>query len=174
MNIFVLETWEDSFSLVTYYTVRWDGEPVCETDKFIRQYTNDESRIEHFREIFLLLQEMGDRKGARKSYFRRHADEASELPTKDRTEINGEEILFYDNEFRLFCTRINDNIVVLFNGGVKSSQATQDSPDLAPKFRDAKYFARKIWADIRSGMIIIDEARHRLSSSDYSEEIVIY
>jgi hypothetical protein len=170
VNIFALEIWEDTFSLVTYYTVRWDSDELSETDKFINQYQNDKYRFEHFTEVFLLLEEMGERKGAKKEYFRRHADEASELPPKYPMEIEGEEIRFNENEFRLFCTRINENIVILFNGGVKSSQATQDSPDLASKFRESKNFAKKIWAEIHDEMLIIDEARHRLINENGSEE----
>jgi hypothetical protein len=39
-------------------------------------------------------------------------------------------------------------ILVLFKGGLKSSQATQDSPDVAFRFWDAKRFAKKNWDTI--------------------------
>lgn len=176
MKTFVLEIWEDSFALVTYYTVRWDEAEESETDKFIRRYKNDVINREHFTEIFLLLEELGKRKGAKKEYFQRYVNEATELPPKMKIQIEGIEVRFFENVFRLFCTRINDNIVVLFNGGVKSSQATQDSPELS-SFRDANYFAKRIWEEINDeyGTIIIDEARQKLLNQDGSdEELLIY
>lgn len=175
MKTFVLEIWEDSFTLVTYYTVRWDEAAESETEKFFRRFMADSVHREHFNEIVELLKDLGERKGAKTKYFSRHADEASELPPKLTTEVNGIEINYFDNLLRLFCTRINDNIVVLFNGGVKSSQATQDSPDLVAKFRDAKFFAKKIWAEILDETIIVDGARHRLANYNNSEgEIIIH
>lgn len=176
MNSFVVEIWEDSFQLVTYYTVRWDEAEESETDKFFRRFlAADAPHKESFNEILALLEDMGQRKSAKTIYFSRLVDEASELPPKQNIKVNGIEINYRGNSLRLFCTRINDHIVVLFNGGEKSSQATQDSPDLAAKFRDAKDFARKIWAEIHDGMIIVDEARHCLNPFDGSDsEIVIY
>lgn len=175
MKTFVLEIWEDSFKLVTYYTVRWDEAEDSETAKFFRRFMADTTHREHFDEIVELLKDIGERKGARQRYFLRHADEASELPPKLIMEVNGIEVRYQDNLLRLFCTRINDNIVILFNGGVKSSQATQDSPDLVSKFRDAKFFAKKIWTQIQDKMIIVEESRHRLANPDNSEEeIIIY
>lgn len=174
MKIFVLEIWEDTFSLVTYYTVRWDEAKESETEKFFRRFMSDMTHREHFNEIVALLKDLGTRKGAKKRYFERYADEASELPPKQKIEVDGIEINYFENVLRLFCTRINDNVVVLFNGGVKSSQATQDSPDLASKLREAKYFAKKIWAEIHDDMIIVDEARQRLINHNGSEELIIY
>lgn len=174
MKTFVLETWEDTLSLVTYYTVRWDDEETSETDKFIEQFKSDDAIKENFNEIIALIVDIGDRRGAKKNYFNRFADEASELPPNQNIEIGGIEINYHSNVLRLFCTRINDNIVILFNGGVKSSQATQDSPDLATKFREAKYFAKKIWENIRDEMIQVDEVRHALLNFDGSDELIIY
>ncbi len=173
VKTFVLEIWEDTFRLVTYYTVRWDEAEVSETDKFFRRFMADTTHREHFNEIVALLKDFGERKGARQRYFSRYADEASELPPKLKMEVNGIEIRYQDNQIRLFCTRINDNIVILFNGGIKSSQATQDSPDLVSNFRDAKFFAKKIWTQIQDKMIVVEEAQHRLANHDNSEEEII-
>jgi hypothetical protein len=174
VKTFVLEIWDDEFRLVTYYTVRWDEAEESETEKFFRRFLTDTTHREHFGEIVALLEELGEVKGARQRFFERYADEASELPPKQRIEVDGIEINYRDNMLRLFCTRINDNIVVLFNGGVKSSQATQDSPDLEPKFRDAKEFAKRIWKEIQDEMIVVDDARHKLVTHNGSEELIIY
>lgn len=175
MNIFALEIWDDTFPLVTYYTVRWDEAEESETEKFFRRFMADAAHKSHFSEIVALLEVFGAQQGAKQRYFERWADEASELPPKQRIEVDGIEINYFENVLRLFCVRINDNIVILFNGGVKSSQATQDSPDLASKFRDAKHFAKKIWEVIHAGIVVVDEPRHKLINDNGSEEeLLIY
>jgi hypothetical protein len=175
VNIFALEIWDDTLPLVTYYTVRWDNAMESETEKFFRRFMADDVHKRSFTEIVALLELFGEQRGAKQRYFERWVDEASELPPKQSIEVDGIEINYADNVLRLFCVRINDHIVILFNGGLKSSQATQDSPDLASKFRDSKKFAKKIWDAIHTEMIIVDEARHKLiSDNHYEEELLIY
>jgi hypothetical protein len=50
---------------------------------------------------------------------------------------------------RLFCLRMSDEIVILLNGGIKSSQKTNDSPDLVGKFRLAQQVSKAIDLKIR-------------------------
>jgi len=40
--------------------------------------------------------------------------------------------------------RISDSLVILFDGGLKTAQTAQESPDLAQKFEDANFFAETI------------------------------
>jgi hypothetical protein len=78
------------------------------------------------------------------------------------------------NTLRLYCTRLRDNIVVLFNGGIKSSQKVSDSPDLTTKFRDAQHFAKKIDKAIQEKDILIDDENGLLLSPNNSDELFIY
>lgn len=174
MNSFILEIFDDEFPFVTYYTVRWENsetQNIKETDKFVTRFSTHDEYKEDYDEIAALLELMGNEECALPIFFTRHEDEANALPPSF---VNGLSLKYGDNCLRLYCTRINDHIVVLFNGGIKTSRTAEDSPDLVSKFREARYFARKIWNEINNGMIIIDESRHLLKPFDNSEEILIY
>lgn len=47
-------------------------------------------------------------------------------------------------DFRLYCMRLSDNIVVLFNGSIKTTFTNQEDPQLMFVFRMAKTFSRRI------------------------------
>ena len=51
---------------------------------------------------------------------------------------------FREEFYGLYCIRINENIVILLNGGGKTSQKVQDSPDLLPKFRLANKISEAV------------------------------
>lgn len=97
------------------------------------------------------------------------------LPPKGR--ITVDEIIFYYPGFplRLYALRINDreDLVVLFNGGTKTSQTNQESPDLHLKFKEAVSFGKRIEQALYEGMIVIDEKSRTLKSFDGSDEIII-
>jgi hypothetical protein len=57
---------------------------------------------------------------------------------------------FIDANLRLFCLRMSDEAVILLNGGIKSSLKTNDSPDLADKFRFAQQVSKAIDLKIRN------------------------
>ena len=101
MNQFVLEEFYQ-FRLVTYYTVRWDEVDSSETDKFIQKFQHS-GLSKDFNEIIALIEEIGNHRGAKDMYFRRHAGKASELPPLGIFEINSFEIAFFDNKLRLFA-----------------------------------------------------------------------
>ncbi len=166
MKNFALEIFDDAFLLVSYYTVRWDESSENETNKFIRRFAMSVEFKQYYDQIAALLSDMGERKGARIHYFSRHENEASALPPKKRFEVDGIEIDFFENPLRLYCVRLNEHLVILFNGGLKSAQTAQESADLSRKFREAQHFARRIWEALQDEMILIDETNRRISNFD--------
>jgi hypothetical protein len=174
VNNFVLEPFLEDFKLVTYYSVRWDTHELSETDKFIQKFLKQEILYKKdLQEILTLIEEIGNERGAKDIYFSRFEESATALPPSKSLIINGLEILFYENKLRLYCIKISENIVVLFNGGVKSSQKVSDSPDIALKFREAQIFAKKIWRAIVEKDILVDDVRKRLTSPYNQEEIIL-
>ena len=167
MNTFVVEEFE-RFPLVTFYTVRWDNAELSETDKFIEKYQTAAETRQDFDEILALIEDIGEYRGAKDLFFRRHAGKAKELPP-----LTAFEIQYFHNNLRLFCVKINDNIVVLFNGGKKTSQTTQDSPALNMPFHEAQAFATKIFKALYDKDILINESAHRLDSAYGDDEIVL-
>lgn len=170
MNSFILEIFDADFQMVTYYTVRWEDQELSETDKFFEKFSEDDKHRENFNQILALMELIGDKKGALPVFFTRHEDEASALPPPYVQEFS---LNFDGNDLRLYCVRVCKSIVVLFNGGIKSARTAQDSEDLTSKFREAKSFAKKIFKEIRDGMIEINESNHSLRSFDDNDEIII-
>jgi hypothetical protein len=60
---------------------------------------------------------------------------------------------------RLYCLRLSEKVVVLFNGGIKSAQTAQDSKDLRMKFFEAQTFAKRILEAISANEIYIKDSQ---------------
>ena len=173
MKNFTLEIFDDAFPLVSYYTVRWDESSESETNNFIGRFAASAEFRLYYDQIAALLMDMGERKGARLHYFSRHENEASALPPKNSFEVNGIEIDFFENPLRLYCVRLNDHLVILFNGGLKSAQTAQASADLSRKFREAQQFARRIWEALQDEMILIDQTTRRIANFDGTSDDIL-
>ena len=148
MNNFALEIWDDESEKVTFYTVRNHNAKENETDKFIDKFINDDKNKEYLQEIItLLLEEIGDKYGAKHYFFKRHEKNVTALPPSN-VRLEEITIYFYDNPLRLYCLRLNDELVILFNGDLKTAQTAQDGKT-SMTFYEANSYAH-----------IIDEARN--------------
>jgi hypothetical protein len=170
MHIFV-EIWDDEGKEVTFYTIRKEGAEETETDKFFVRFEKDLRYRAHLQELAaFILDAMGDHLGAREEYFR-FENAASALPPSPRAVRN----LSFDFEgfpLRLYCMRLSSRLVILMNGGLKTSQAAQDSKDLSMKLIEANKFAKAIEAAFKDGTIWIGIGGRMLESDE--EEIVLY
>ena len=147
MQTFALEIWDDETSLVTFYTVRKLGNTPeqdakqSETDKFFEYYENITKHDEALNRLADLLFEV--------------------------IEIG----LDYKHfPLRLFCLKLNEEIVVLFNGGEKTSQNTQNSNSLSLKFKEAQEFGKRIEAALINKEIIIEK---RVIKSGFEDAEII-
>lgn len=174
MSTFELEVWDDESERVTFYTVRWEGASSSETDKFFDKYIKIEARATQ-ELLSLILDTIGTDYGAIDDFFNRPENQVTALPPHGIITIN--EIKFHFPHFplRLYALRINnrDDLVVLFNGGIKSAPTNQESTDLNLKFIEANAFAVKIEEAIREGLIIIDEESRTLRDYNGSKEIIL-
>jgi hypothetical protein len=132
-----------TYRKVKYYTARLEGEPHSEMEKFILRFEIDVDFQNDFENIVTLLGTLGNVKGAKSRYFRDESA-AQALPPEIREALRENWVQFIDANLRLFCLRMSDEIVILLNGGIKSSQKTNDSPDLAGKFRFAQQVSKAI------------------------------
>ncbi|MEO0043970.1 MAG: hypothetical protein RL329_3418 [Bacteroidota bacterium] len=169
----MLEVFEQ-FRQVTFYTLRDETQEYSETDRFIERFSNDEQYKEDYYQIATLIEEIGDTHGAKDIFFSRHEAHATALPPNRSLVLNGLEILFMHNSLRLYCLKISKNIVILFNGGVKTSLKVQDSPDLMPKFRNAQLWVKKILENIQDKSIIVDNNRAILTTLSGDTEIALF
>lgn len=123
----------------------------------------------------LIHDSIGNDHGAVDAFFNRLEDNVTGLPPHGKVTVN--EIKFHYRQFplQLYALRISDreDLVVLFNGGIKSSQSNRDSIDLNMKFIEAKAFGKRIEEAIRDQSIIIDEESRTLRWFDGSNNIVL-
>lgn len=178
MNNFALEIWYDEGSTCTFYTVKWltdDEEMLSEADKFFNKYAVKENLFQdEAMQLFRLITvSIGDKYGATDDFFDRIEDEAQALPPKPRkNKIEEIRQLGINFPLRLFCYRINEQLVVLFNGGIKTAASAQESEGLRMKFYEAKAFARKISHALQANLVLISENGRYLEGFDNTTEII--
>ena len=176
MNTFVLEIWDDEASKCTFYTVRWDDTKQNETDKFFHKYDSISDWKGATQQLLsFILDSIGEDYGAIDALFNRFENEVVGLPNKGKVTVGEIIFLFPNFPLRLYALRINNraDLVVLFNGGIKSSQTNQASKDLNLKWREACQFARRIEEALRTGEVLVDKKKRRLYSDAGNEEIVL-
>lgn len=178
MNTFALEIWYDEGSICTFYTVRRlteEDDAASETDRFFDTYAVPEHPLEEKAlQLFRLITEsIGNRYGATDDFFDRAENLAQALPPKPKHWVEEIKALGIHFPLRLFCYRVTENIVILFNGGIKASQTTQDSENLSVKFYQAQTFVKKIEAALRSKMIEISDDGRYLQNFDASTDIIL-
>lgn len=122
VNIFATIIAAQSFKKVTYYTVKFDGEEYSEFEKFIIRHKGKEEIHNEYNDLMSLIKRLGNEIGARERYFTRNERKAEALPPEWNKLKNYERKLHvkYHHNLRLYCLRISDEVVFLFNGGIKT------------------------------------------------------
>lgn len=176
MNIFSLEIWDDQGKKCSFYTVRKEDARENETDKFFKKYyLIPELTLEVQRLMSFVLDSIGDDHGAINILFNRYENEVIGLPNKGNAVLGEVSFLFPNFPLRLYALRINNrtDLVVLFNGGLKTAQTNQQSRDLNLKWREACQFAKRIEEALRNQEIQIDGKSRKIVSSDGSDQIIL-
>ena len=132
-----------TFEKVRFYTIRFEDETVSETDKFFAAFDDNADMRKELNVLLSFLKQMGDNFGAKADFFR-HEGEAEGLPPKAKIAKKYGLLAFVEYNFRLYCMRLSDNVVVLFNGSLKTTYTNQEDPQLMSIFRMAKTFSRRI------------------------------
>lgn len=172
MNTFVLEIFDDEGAKCTFYTVRWEYAELSETHKFLDKVKGDARLKNSLQELAKFLEiVIGDEKGALEVFFR-FENTAHALPPAGEHQV-GEITINYGNfPLRLYCLRISDSLVVLFNGAEKTSKAAQDGKT-SMAFHEANQFAKRILEALREKEIYITSDERVFRNSDNSEEIFL-
>ena len=176
MNTFALEIWDDEAGKCSFYTVRWDDAGQSETDKFFNKY----DAIAEFKKpsqelLSFVLDSIGEDHGAVDALFNRFENEVVGLPNKGSVNVGGIVFLYPNFPLRLYALRVNNrpDLVVLFNGGIKSAQTNQGSRDLILKWREACQFAKRIEEALRNKEIIVDYKKRKFFTDNGDEEIFL-
>lgn len=166
VNMFALELLAIK-KKVTFYSVREPVEDdVSQTMVFLRKFKNSEIREELNELSELIFNRIGNKSGAKEFWFNRLERNATALPpTNDKKKQAYHELKKVDeaalhllnSRLRLYCLRLSDSVVILFNGGVKltNGQAQNDS-GVSTSFRDATRYADTILKAIRDKDICVE------------------
>jgi hypothetical protein len=176
VNIFALEVWNDEAGKCTFYTVRWEDAEENETDKFFNKYdVITDLRVSNQRLLSFLLDSIGEDHGAVDALFNRFENEVIGLPNKGKAIVSGIAFLYPNFPLRLYALRVNSrkDLVVLFNGGLKSAQTNQASKDLHLKWIEACRFAKRIEEALRDKEIMVDVQKRKILSANGGEDICL-
>ncbi|MFN8429669.1 MAG: hypothetical protein U0V04_06805 [Spirosomataceae bacterium] len=166
MHTFELKIWDDESRYVTFYTVHREGHSLSEIDKFLEKIEQNNAYLEELNHLLeFLFNAMGERHGAANAFFNRHENQVDALPPKGKVKIASINYAFNKFPLRLFALKITDEIVILFNGGIKDAPTIQQCSGLSIVWHEACQYADKILKELHK-TIIIDEEKRQLSNPD--------
>lgn len=169
VNSFAIEIWAEE-AKCTFYTVRKIEENLSETDKFFIKYRAKEHLKRSLLELVnFMVRYIGQKTGAL-SYFFRFENKAQALPPPSK--FSQLSINTKGFPLRLYCLRISNEIVILFNGAEKDSQKAQEG-STKKAFNQANYFAQKIDNAIINKELILNLEERKLSSFEGKNTIII-
>ena len=134
---------------VHFYSVRLDENPITEFEKFDNKpFAGREKEIES---LYNIVDEIRLR-GCQKRYFRfEDAAHAIAVLSEDINEENK------DFGIRLYCIRCTDELLILLNGDVKTTQKALECPNVRNHFRLANKIANKLDEALANGEISYQE-----------------
>ena len=145
------------FSRVKYYSALIEDRPASEFLDF-QQRMRKLYPIQ-LGELNAYIKEIGEFYGAQKRFFR-HERIAHALPPHF-FEYEGKDEERPENGFglRLYCLRLNESVVILFNGDLKTAQLVQDCDNCRKHFDLANRISKGIDAAIRGNEIMPEDKR---------------
>lgn len=172
MNTFALEIFDDQGQVCSFYTVRWEGADLSETDKFFVKYENDSTFQRPLQELAKFISnKIGDEMGALEDFFR-FENAAQALPPSGTYKVEDLYINFGNFPLRLYCLRISETLVVLFNGGEKTAYTAQGGKT-SMAFQEANIFAKRILNALINKDIYITADQRAFRYYNGSDEIII-
>jgi len=172
MNTFALEIFDDQGQVCSFYTVRWEGADLSETDKFFVKYENDSTFQRPLQELAKFISnKIGDEMGALEDFFR-FENAAQALPPSGTYKVEDLYINFGNFPLRLYCLRISETLVVLFNGGEKTADTAQGGKT-SMAFQEANIFAKRILDALINNDIYITADQRAFRYYNGSDEIII-
>ncbi|RZK01774.1 MAG: hypothetical protein EOO46_19275 [Flavobacterium sp.] len=172
MNIFALEKFDDEGHKCTFYTVRLEDARYSETDKFFIKYAKSKKLKKRFQELAVFLtKKIGNEWGALEEFFR-FENKAQALPPPGEHVIDELTINYAGFPLRLYCLRMSDSLVVLFNGAEKTSSTAQGGMT-SMAFHEANNFATRITKALQDGDIYITSSQREFLTFNHSQEIFL-
>ncbi|HWK05943.1 MAG TPA: hypothetical protein VNS58_20020 [Puia sp.] len=125
------------FDTVTFYTLRGEENVLSETDDFFERMGKEEFYKRQRNRLVQWIVEIGnDKWGANFELFRPERICVA-LPPKGK-------YLDENIDLRLYCHWVSKNVVILFNGGIKTANFAQDCPNVSYHFYNAQGWTKQL------------------------------
>ena len=129
------------------FTICFEGDDATEFQKFIEKFKEDATRKEELSVILTAINRMLNASGFLERYFRpegKMGDHVVALPV-ERTKM------------RLYCLRMSDSVLIVGNGGIKSTKTYEENESLNGYVITLQKLDKLLNHAIKSGKVIIEE-----------------
>lgn len=141
----ILKTIEQNDN-VSLYSICFNGSDISEYENFLMKFKDNSTLNQDFQRILVALEKIIER-GALERFFR--------IEGKMRDNVAA---LSLDSHcLRLYCLRISDEILILGNGGVKTTRTYQEDEELSGYVMDLQSFDELLKQAQRNGSITIEK-----------------
>ena len=128
------------------FSICFDGSEESEFEKFLNEFKDNATYNKDFNVILLALSKIID-KGALERFFR----------NEGRMNDNVKALAIDSRKLRLYCLRISDQILILGNGGVKTTRTYQEDSKLSGYVMDLQSFDKVLLKAQKSGKVTIEK-----------------
>lgn len=131
---------------VSLYSICFNGNNVSEYEDFLMKFKDNSQLNQDFQRIIVALEKIIER-GALERFFRiegKMNDHVSALSLDSRS-------------LRLYCLRISDQILILGNGGVKTTRTYEEDETLSGYVMDLQQFDKLLVEAQKNGSITIEK-----------------
>lgn len=130
----------NTYKKVHYYSILFEEEENSIFEQFLSKYVEIEEAKQDLVEMLEWIRKIGDEIGAKSKYFRHEGatSDAKALPPPTKF-IEGTA-----GNLRLYCLVANEQVVFLFNGGIKTTSKAQDCPNVSGYFRLANKISKEL------------------------------
>ena len=146
MNIFarIKRLTDFQFKKVRYFSILIEGKGVNEFFDFLNRMEDIGEVSDDLSNLLVWIEEIGENYGAIKERFFRNESivaDVQALPPPMKEMVAHEIIV---DDIRLYCMVLNENVVFLFNGGVKTTDNAKDCPNVGPYIKQANTIVSKL------------------------------
>lgn len=126
------------------YTIQFQGEGETEFDKFLinKEVAKEQNSLSR---LLAKLQAMSDDYGFESELFKEEEGSRWDYVVALR-----------EGKLRLYCLRIENVLLIVGNGGIKTARTYQQEPHLLASVEDLQLAHRRIMGRINSGSIHVD------------------
>lgn len=128
------------------FSICFDGNEESEFEKFLKEFKDNATYNKDFNTILYALSKIID-KGALERFFR----------NEGRMRDHVKALAIDSRKLRLYCLRISDQILILGNGGIKTTRTYQENEKLSGYVLDLQTFDKVLLKAQKKGTITIEK-----------------